>query len=340
MNRLPAWPAALAAALLGGCMQTDGAPPAPPTPAPGRDQFAEDRDPPPLPRPALPFDGKRAMTYLEQLCAIGPRISGSAGMARQRELLRAHFTKLGASVTEQKFTARQASRRDAPVEMVNLIVSWHPEKSKRVLLCAHYDTRPIADQERDRNRWTDPFVSANDGTSGVAWLMELGHHVRNLPMQVGLDFVLFDGEEYVFDPSPPERGGDSYFLGSDHFAAQYRLRGKDGASYEAAILLDLFAGKNAVYPVEQNSAFKAGHLVDVLWGIAREQNVRAFRQEWGPAVSDDHLALNRVGIPAVDLIDFSYPHWHKLSDKPEQCSAESMEQVAKVIGVWLPRVKP
>jgi hypothetical protein len=94
----------------------------------------------------LTFDGDRAVKYVKQLCDIGPRVSGSEGMKQQQELIEAHFKKLGATVTRQEFKARQKSRKD-DTPFVNLIVSWHPDKERRIVLCTHYDTRPIADQE-------------------------------------------------------------------------------------------------------------------------------------------------------------------------------------------------
>ena len=98
--------------------------------------------------------------------------------------------------------------------MANMIVSLHPDRERRVILCSHYDTRPIADQEDDRRNYEKPFVSANDGGSGVALLMELGNHMKDLETNVGVDFVFFDGEEYIFDSE-----SDQYFFGSQHFAA-------------------------------------------------------------------------------------------------------------------------
>jgi hypothetical protein len=278
------------------------------------------------------FDAKRAMGYLEAVCKIGPRISGTEGMTKQQELIEKHFKDLGAKVEYQKFTARQASRR-RPTEMANMIVSWHPEREKRVILCSHYDTRPIADQEDDRRNWTKPFVSANDGGSGIALLMELGHHMKDLAPKVGVDFVFFDGEEYIFDSD-----SDHYFFGSEHFADEYK-KGKGKVKYQAAILLDMVAGKDASFPAEMNSLMKAGALVEEFWNVAEQVKATAFVKERGPNVQDDHLALNRGGIPAIDIIDFSYPHWHKLSDKPENCSGESMAQVARVLSAWLRRAK-
>jgi hypothetical protein len=293
--------------------------------APGRDGFAADRPAPP------PFDAKRAMGYLQQLCKIGPRVSGSDGMKKQQELLEKHFAKLGGKVEWQKFTARQRSQRKA-TPMANLVVRWHPERKKRVILCSHYDTRPIADQEPDERNWRKPFLSANDGGSGVALLMELAHHVKGLKTTVGIDFVFFDGEEFIHEK------GDEYFFGSKHFAAEYR-RARPGYVYTAAILLDMIGGKDARFPVEANSWFAAALLVQDLWNTAEDLKCRAFRKEDGPAVEDDHLALNRAGIPAVDVIDFSYKHWHRLSDVPANCSGDSLAQVARVLSVWLQRIK-
>ncbi len=302
-----------------------------------RDQFAGDRvPPPPASSVVVKFDGERAMGYLRTLCTIGPRISGSEGMAKQRVVLKEHFEPLGGKVEFQRFTAAQRSQF-RPVELANVIVTWHPERERRVILCCHYDTRPHADQEPNRSKWTEPFVSANDGTAGVAWLMELGHHMKDIPATVGVDFVIFDGEEYVFDEDP-KYPKDKYFLGSDYFAAEYK-RVPPKHQYVAAVLLDMAAGRNPSFPIERNSFFKAQTLAKQVWAIAAEQGIRSFKPEIGYEVNDDHLALNRVGIPAIDIIDFDYPHWHRLSDRPENCSGQTMEEVAKVLTVWLQRVR-
>lgn len=294
-----------------------------------REEFASDR--------GTPFDERRAIGYLEEICRMGPRISGSDGMKQQQALMEKHFKSLGATVEYQSFTARQISRRE-PVEMANMIVHWHPDRPRRVILCSHYDTRPIADQEPDPRKWRQPFISANDGGSGVALLMELAHHLKELSTSVGIDFVFFDGEEYIFDPGNDTRDGDLYFFGSKHFADKYR-KDKGKVRYGAAVLLDMIAGKDARFPIEQYSWTKAGPLVQELWGIAAEKRSGAFVKMVDVAVRDDHLALNAAGIPAVDIIDFSYAHWHRLSDVPENCSGASMEQVARVLLAWLPRAK-
>lgn len=280
------------------------------------------------------FDANRAMGYLKQICQIGPRISGTPGMVKQRDLIKAHFQKLGAKVDEQKFNAKQNSR-PVPIEMMNLVVSFHPERERRILICSHYDTRPLADREPDRRRWSEPFVSANDGASGVAWLMELGHHIKDLKLDVGVDFAFFDGEEYIFNAEP---GADRYFFGSEHFAAEY-VRSRPRHRYVAGVLLDLFAGTNAKYPFEQHSIFQAGAVTREIWNIAKELNETSFVHELGPDVLDDHIALNRAGIPTTDIIDMEYQHWHLLSDTPDKVSPDQMARVAKVISTWMQRVR-
>jgi hypothetical protein len=278
----------------------------------------------------LTIDQARIMDYLNALCALGPRISGTDGMRKQQEMLQQHFERLGGAVSRQIFLARQ--KQQPPIEMTNLIVSWHADKPRRVLLCSHYDTRPIADKERVRANWTLPFVSANDGGSGVALLMELAHHIEHFSGNVGIDFVFFDGEEYIFNPLR-----DKYFFGSEHFAQQY-LEANAAYSYLGGILFDMIAGHKAHFPVEPNSWFLAPELVQEIWSTAAECDCDLFQPYLGvQLVDDDHLALNYAGIPTIDIIDIEYEHWHKLSDVLNNCAAGPMAQVARVVGAWIGR---
>jgi len=326
---------ALAAGILLMMDNTGFTKPQPPAKSePVRDQFAADRAPQAA-AAAVAIDGQQAMKYLKELCDIGPRISASAGMKKQQDLIKAHFEKAGAKVEFQRFKDHQPSHPN-DVDMANIIISWHPDRQRRVMVCSHYDTRPRADQEPNRADWGKTFLSANDGTSGVALFMEMAHHMKQLQTTVGVDFVLFDGEEYVFDG--PSGGRDRFFLGSEHFGTQYK-RDRPAHTYAGAVLLDLFAGKDPTYPIERNSVEKAPRLVQEIWKIGEDLQVGAFRRTDGGAVLDDHLALNEAGIPAGDIIDFSYAHWHRLSDTPDRCSAESMVNMAKVLTVWFQRAR-
>ena len=327
----------LAVALLAsGCQPSSSAQD---TKTPPKVGFAEDRVPQPGDPKTGGFDGDRAMKYLKQLCDLGPRISGSEGMKKQQDLLDKHFDGLGGKVTRQEFTAKQSSQR-AEVAMVNMIVSWNPDRKERIILCAHYDTRPLADQEANPNNWSKEFVSANDGTSGVALLMEMAYHMKDLAPTAGVDFVIFDGEEYVF--TGPERQGDKYFLGSEYFAEDYakKLKAKKlPFKYFAAVNFDLFAHPGATLNVEGHSWDNAKELVAEIWTVAEKQKAKSFKFERGfkraVHVSDDHVPLQNVGIPAIDIIDFDYEDWHKLSDTPVKCSGAQMAEVGGVMLAWL-----
>jgi hypothetical protein len=109
--------------------------------------------------------------------------------------------------------------------------------------------------------------------------------------------------------------------------------------YSAAINLDMIAGKKIQFPVEVNSHKFAPKLCEEIWAIAKDQGVKAFEWRRGHEVLDDHIELQKAGIDAIDIIDFDYPHWHRLTDTPENCAAESFEQVSKVLSVWLQRTK-
>ncbi len=287
--------------------------------------------PPRTESPVSPIDGNRAFGYLRQICAIGPRQAGSAANARQRKLVADHFTAQGATIHEQAFQAIDpASGRT--VELVNLIGSWFPERKDRVLICAHYDTRPFADQEVDPARRRQPFIGANDGGSGVALLMELAHHLKDSPTEWGVDLILLDGEELVYG-----RQGE-YFLGSRAFGQAYARGVRDRKiqyRYRAGILLDMVGGRGLTIEREPYSLQAAGGLVEQVWGVAARLGETCFVRDIGREVLDDHIALNRAGIPTIDLIDFDYPHWHLITDTPEQCAPESLASVGRVVETWL-----
>jgi len=276
----------------------------------------------------IPFNGTRAYEYLQAICDLGPRISGSPAMSKQQELLTAHFEKLGAKVTRQPFRIRHPVDGSA-VEMANLIVEWHPEKKQRLLVGAHYDTRPHPDQDPVDPRGT--FLGANDGASGVALLMELGESVKDLDGKLGVDFVLFDGEEFIFNDRDP------YFLGSTHFAEEYAAR-RGGPAYQAGVVLDMAGDKDLEIYQEGNSLDwpASRSVVNSIWATAKKLGVREFVPRLGPTVNDDHLPLCRKAkIPTCDVIDFEYPYWHTRGDTPDKCSALSLAKVGWVIDQWL-----
>lgn len=283
------------------------------------------------------FDGKRAMQFLRILCQIGPRPSGSKGMQRQQELLRRYFERLGFQATRQEFKTPHP-RTGAPVEMANLIVPLHPETTRRVVLCAHYDTRPYPDRDPDPRHRRGRFVGANDGASGVAVLGELARHLKNWDREFGVDLVFFDAEEFVFQK------GDAYFYGSEYFARQY-VADPPAHTYRWGILLDMVGDADLQIYQEINSLGwpDTRPLVHDVWATAKRLGVTEFIAKPGYDVQDDHLALRNIaGIPTCDIIDFSYPntrnpisYWHSRQDTSDKCSADSLQKVGRVVLEWL-----
>jgi glutaminyl-peptide cyclotransferase len=287
------------------------------------------------------IDGKRAFGYLEAICKIGPRVAGSEANTRQREWVAKHFRDQGGVVREQPFDGVDPKNQQ-PVKMVNLIGSWFPERLERVLLAVHYDTRPFPDEEVDPERKKLPFIGANDGASGVALLMEIAHHLKDSKTQWGVDLVLLDGEEIVYGRGPDTIG--DYFLGSKAFGQAYsqsqRNRKRTTPHYYCGFVLDMVGDKNLTIDKEPNSLEFDYKLVRDVWSLAKALKVPQFRDRIGQAVQDDHLPLYSSGIPTIDIIDFDYPHWHKATDLPENCSAASLEAVGRVMTAWLNKPKP
>lgn len=281
-------------------------------------------------------DGDRAYGYLKAICAIGPRIAGTAANTKQRQMVADHFRKLGGQVREQPFQATDPVS-NAPVSMVNLIGSWFPERVERVVLGVHYDTRPFPDEDPIFANRKKPFIGANDGASGVAMLMEIAHHLSDSPTPWGVDLVLFDGEELVYGGGQNQTG--EYFLGSKAFADEYKRSKKDKARYVNGIVLDMVGDKELVIDKEPHSLEFAPRLVSDVWGVAKALKIPQFRDRVGRAVLDDHLPLNNAGIPTIDIIDFDYPYWHTAADLPENCSGASLAQVGKVVTAWLAKPK-
>lgn len=282
-----------------------------------------------------PIDGERAFGYLKQICDLGPHIAGSETNDRLRRLAADHFQKHGATVHEQPFDAPHPLT-GLPVKMANLIASWHPDRSSRIVIGAHYDSRPFPDEERDPAKRKTPFIGANDPAAGVALLMELAHHLPTSPTAWGIDLVLFDGEELVYGGGPDHQG--EYFLGSKAFAREYAESldsGKSSRRYVAGVVVDLIGGANPRFKIEPHSLNFAPAIVRSVWGTAKKLKARTFKDQVGREVLDDHLPLINVGIPAIDVIDFDYPHWHKASDLPENCAPDGLVEVGRVLTAWL-----
>jgi hypothetical protein len=274
---------------------------------------------------APPFDGKKAFATLQQVASFGPRNPNSAGHQVCLEYLRKELGAMAHSVRVQEFTHRGYGGE--LLRLRNVIASFSPEESSRVLLCTHWDTRPRADRDPDPVRRNEPMVGANDGASGVAVLLELARLFKAVPPAIGVDLVFFDGEDYGLEGDTP-----NYLLGSRHFAATK----PDDYVPRFGILLDMVGDAQLEIPREGHSMNFAPDIVDLVWEEAARLGYLQFADWTDEPITDDHLPLNAVGIKTIDLIDFSYPdeshrYWHTHSDTPDKCSAESLEAVGTVV---------
>jgi Zn-dependent M28 family amino/carboxypeptidase len=206
--------------------------------------------------------------------------------------------------------------------MTNLVASFRKAGRKRLLLCAHWDSRPRAELDPSPVNRYKPVPGANDGASGVAVLLEVARALKAEPPGKAVDLAFFDGEDGGLE-------GDltTWCLGSRHFAAVWPRQ----FFPEYAVLIDMVGDRDLHLPVERHSRMYAQDVVDRVWGAAKMLGLPAFDQADGYDVVDDHLELIKAGIPAVDVIDLDYPFWHTTLDTPDKCSPESLEIVGRLL---------
>jgi len=279
--------------------------------------------------PRIEVQGARALARVARQVEAGPRIPGSPGHATVRDWIAAELTRLGARVERQAFVD---SALDRPLPLVNLIGHFGPRRpanARRIVLCAHYDTRPWCDQDPDSSQRADPLPGANDGGSGVAVLLEVAEHLSRHPAPIAVDLVFFDGEDQGRAAHPEE-----FSRGSAWYA-----RHLDDPMPTAAFLFDMVGDRDLQIHPEQRSVELAANLVAMVLAGARATGARAFHEEPRYRLTDDHVPLLEAGVPAVDIIDFDYDAWHTRRDGIDQVSAESLAEVSRV-AIWLVSASP
>ncbi|MFA9453941.1 MAG: M28 family peptidase [Candidatus Aminicenantaceae bacterium] len=267
------------------------------------------------------FDSGKAFAFLLKQCEIGPRNPGSQGHLKGRDYLVATLSQYADKVTTQPFPLR-FGQPEQTVETYNIIARFQPEKKERILLCAHWDTRPWADDDPDPEKHNTPIIGANDGASGVAVLLEVARLLHDHKAPVGVDIVLFDGEDAGTSGSM-----NSWAQGAQYFARN--LASKDRPVF--GVLIDMIGDADLAILKESNSMAAARPVVEKVWKIAQDLGCTAFKPELGSSIMDDHIPLLQVGIPVIDLIDLDYPYWHTVADTPDKCSAASLDQVGRVL---------
>ena len=267
------------------------------------------------------FDSTRAYRYLKEQCAFGPRDPEGEGHRKAMGYFLAHFQGLGLAIAPQPFVhADKATGKPVPLTNYIVTVPGKDPARKPVLFCAHWDSRPRADQEASEMLSSRPILGANDGASGIAILMELANlFKKKAPLQT-VYLALFDGEDYGREGSI-----DEYFLGARYFADNL-----PAANLEYALLFDMVGDKDLHLPIEQNSMKQSPVITGQIWARAKSLGIAQFESRIGTAVLDDHMPLQAKGIPAIDIIDFDYPPWHTQADTPDKCSARSLGAVGRL----------
>ncbi len=278
------------------------------------------------------FSADSAYSFTQAQVQIGPRYPNSEGQKAVQDYLKRKLkTYAGAQmVFSQDFTAEGYNGEE--LRLSNIIASFNPTAADRIMLAAHYDTRPRA--EEDPENPENPILGADDGGSGTGVILELARLFSIETPPVGVDVILFDGEDYG------ESGDlDNYFLGSRYWAENPPV---PGYKPRFGILLDMVGGEGAVFPKEQYSMTYAPNLVDEIWSIAAEKGYDDFfLDEDGAGVVDDHVIINRVSrIPFIDIIyhrrndqdgaDFA-PYWHTMDDNMDIISRKTLNAVGEVL---------
>lgn len=274
------------------------------------------------------FDGAAALRLVEKQVSFGPRVPGTEAHRLCARWIESELASLTDRVSRQKFRYVRPVPLDTPANwqpdtttMWNIIASFNLESQDRIAICAHWDTRPWADEEEDSTLHDTPIAGANDGGSGVAVLLELGRLMSIEPPPIGVDLIFFDGEDFG-----PVHDLGQYLLGSKQFVAN-----APGYRPMAMILLDMVGDADLSLPRERFSDSLAFALTDLVWSKAAALKLSAFVDTVGLPVVDDHLPWLINGIPAVDIIDFDYPYWHTLEDTPDKVSSESLATVGTLV---------
>ena len=281
--------------------------------------------------PPREFDGASALRYVETQLAFGPRIPGREGHERTAAWLDSLLHARADTVLVQRWVHRTAAGDS--LRLTNFIARFKPAAATRLLFLAHWDTRPRADGPLSRDS-TLPVPGANDGASGVALLLGVADALKQLPPGIGVDLLFVDGEDYGdFNTDQDVLLGSRYY--AEHLAP--------GPQPRFAVLFDMIGDKDLRIPQEGLSLVAAPDVVELVWSLAdRIGHGEVFVREEQGGLTDDHVPLQRVGIRAIDLIDFTFGgpdnKWHHTPDDTIDKVSSASLQVVGDLALALVRV--
>ena len=283
-----------------------------------------------------------AYLFCQKQCEFGPRVMNYKAHDFCGDWIAKKFGQYGLEVTKQSTVVKGYD--GTPLNCTNIIASYQPEKADRILICAHWDSRPWADNDPDEENWHKPVMAANDGASGVAVMLELARLLnitsdsiaQTLP---GIDFICFDAEDWGTPQwSEAEDASDTWALGAQYWAANPHCEG-----YKAryGILLDMVGGQGARFFRERYSQHYAQNVVSRVWQAASVVGYGSyFPPQDGGGITDDHVPVNQVaGIPCIDIIPYypdceesSFgPTWHTVNDDMEHIDKNTLKAVGQTL---------
>ena len=284
------------------------------------------------------FSADSAYAYCKAQCDFGPRTMNSDQHERCAKWIADKFRQFGLEVTLQQATLRGYD--GTPLKATNIIATHNPKATRRILLCAHWDSRPWADNDADSANWHKPIIGANDGASGVGVMLEVARLVAaDDSLLVGVDFVCFDAEDWGTPQwSDKADDGNSWALGAQHWASNPHVKGYKA---EYGILLDMVGGTGATFYREGMSMHYAPEIVEKVWNAADALgNSAMFPKADGGMVTDDHVPVNeKLGIPTIDIIPYyescpqsSFgPTWHTVNDTMDNIDTITLKAVGQTV---------
>jgi len=281
------------------------------------------------------FNADSAYAFIARQCEFGPRAMNTPGHEQCAEWIIQKFKEYGCQVITQK--ADLKGYDGTTLHSTNIMAQYRPELTTRILLCAHWDSRPWADNDPDEANWHKPIIAANDAASGVAVMLEIARLLTSLEM--GVDFVCFDAEDWG-TPQWAENqvgSGDTWALGAQYFAKNL----PEGYEARYGILLDMVGGQGARFYKEGVSMQFAPAIVEKVWKAARQAGYGSFFPRMdGGMITDDHLPLNQhANIPTIDIIPYypdcpqsSFgPTWHTVNDDLAHIDRNTLKAVGQTL---------
>lgn len=297
--------------------------------------------------PAPTFNEDSAFLYVAEQCAFGPRVMNTTAHDSCGEYIAQKFQAFGATVTDQYADSKLYN--GTPIKMRNIIASFNPDAPVRILITGHWDSRPWADHDSDESKLHQPIDGANDGGSSVGVMLELARQLHHdivtrddsslfaLRPTLGIDFICWDAED-CGTPAFDDTDGSTtstWCLGSQYWSGQ---RHTEGYTARYGINLDMVGNDKTVFHREQYSMLYAPSIVDKVWAAAHRIGYdKYFSYDEGGAVIDDHVHVNRGGIPCIDVVGSdtrsgSFPAtWHTTNDNIQHISKETLKAVGQTM---------